>query len=327
MRYAQFGRTGTQVSELCLGTMTFGNESDEGTSFEIMDRCYDAGVNFFDTADVYNGGVTEEITGRWLQGKRDRIVLASKVYYPTGEGVNDKGSSRLHIVRGVEASLQRLQTDWLDVLYLHHWDDTVPIEESLAAIDTLVQQGKVCYGGVSNFSAWQTMKAIDAAQSRNLASVHAIQPMYSLVKRQVEAEILPLAKSEGIAVCPYSPMGAGLLTGKYQRKEKGRIDVHPAYIARYKNPEYMETSNRFVAYADEKGLSPAALSVAWVLKHPEVTSAIVGARNVEQINVALSSQDIELDAEQREEITALSPEMPNATDREQGPFQALPAKK
>ena len=227
MRYAQFGRTGVQVSELCLGTMTFGNEADEAESIKIMDRSYDAGINFFDTADVYNGGVTEEITGRWLQGKRDRIVLASKVHYPTGDGVNDKGSNRLHIIRGVEASLQRLQTDWLDVLFLHHWDDTVPVEDTLAAVDTLVQQGKVCYGAVSNFSAWQTMKAIGAAQSRNLAPVHAIQPMYSLVKRQVEVEILPLAEAEGLAVCPYSPMGAGLLTGKYQRKEKGRIDVHP----------------------------------------------------------------------------------------------------
>ena len=169
MKYVAFGKTGIRVSELCLGTMTFGNEADEDASRGIMDRAFERGVNFFDTADVYSRGTTEEIVGRWLNGRRKDVVLASKVHYPTGKGVNERGSSRLHILHGVENSLKRLQTDYLDLLYLHHWDDETPIEESLSAMDHLVQQGKVLYCGVSNFSAWQTMKTVDCAKANRFA--------------------------------------------------------------------------------------------------------------------------------------------------------------
>ena len=165
MQYVPFGKTGIRVSEVCLGTMTFGKEADEASAIEIMDRSREAGINFLDTADVYNKGLTEAIIGRWIGPHRDQIVLASKVHFPTGPGPNDYGSSRRHIVRGVEASLKRLQTDWLDILYLHHWDERTAIEESLGAITTLVEQGKVHYGGVSNYSAWQTMKAVAVAQA------------------------------------------------------------------------------------------------------------------------------------------------------------------
>ena len=175
MKYVAFGNTGIRVSELCLGTMTFGNEADEDTSRAIMDRAYESGVNFFDTADVYAHGMTEEIVGRWLMGRRKDIVLASKVYFPMGDGVNDRGSSRLHILQGVENSLRRLQTDYLDVLYLHHWDDHTAIEQSLAAMDQLVGEGKVLYCAVSNFSAWQTMKAIGCTQSKGFAPIVAVQ--------------------------------------------------------------------------------------------------------------------------------------------------------
>lgn len=320
MNYVQFGPTGIRVSELCLGTMTFGNEADEATSISIMDRALDDGINFFDTADIYNGGVTEEIVGRWLGGHRDEIVLASKVHFPTGDGVNACGSSRLHIVKGVEANLERLQTDWLDILYLHHWDEDTPLDETLSALTHLVDQGKVLYCGVSNFAAWQTMEAMCVADAGGLAPIVATQPMYNLVKRQAEVEILPMAYEHDLAVCPYSPMGAGLLSGKYQRKEEGRITANAMYKERYADPEYMAVSDRFVAFADENGYSPAALSVAWVQNHPAVSSTIIGARNLEQYGTALSSLDIPMDGEMRAAIGGLSTEPPLATDREKSAF-------
>lgn len=316
MRYVPFGPTGIKVSELCLGTMTFGNEADEAESRRMMDRAFDTGVNFFDTADIYTHGTTEEIVGRWVKDRRDDIVLATKVHYPTGEGVNDRGSSRRHILRGVEASLGRLQTDRVDVLYLHHWDEATPIEESLRALNDLVAQGKVVYCAVSNFAAWQTMKAIACAREHNFAPIVCTQPMYNLVKRVAEVEILPMAAAEGLAVCPYSPIAAGLLTGKYSRGEGGRITHHPMYRERYKNPEYHEVATRFTEYAEACGLAAAALAIAWVRSHPAVTSPIIGARNLDQLDTALASAEIELDREQRAEIAALAIEPPRATDRE-----------
>jgi aryl-alcohol dehydrogenase-like predicted oxidoreductase len=316
MRYVRFGQTGIKVSEICLGTMTFGNEADEDLSRRIMDRAFEAGVNFFDTADIYTRGTTEQIVGRWLKERREAIVLATKVHFPTGKGVNERGSSRLHILRGVEASLKRLQTDHIDVLYLHHWDEETPLAESLGAMDHLVRQGKVHYVAVSNFSAWQTVKAIECAKSNDFAPVCALQPMYSLVKRVAEVEILPMAAHEGIAVCPYNALAAGLLTGKYNRGETGRITVHPMYAERYKDPSYLETAAKFCAYAKKCGVTPAALAVAWVVSHRAVTSALVGARNVEQLEQALASQDISLTPDEREEISALSPAPPLPTDRE-----------
>jgi aryl-alcohol dehydrogenase-like predicted oxidoreductase len=305
-----------RVSEVCLGTMTFGKEADEAASIAIMNRSLEAGINFFDTADIYNKGATEEIVGRWIGPHREGIVLASKVHFPTGPGPNDYGCSRRHIVRGVEASLKRLKTDWLDILYLHHWDEQTAIEESLGAITTLIEHGKVHYGGVSNYSAWQTMKAVAVAQANQNAPVTCVQPMYNLVKRQAEVEILPLAQAENLAVCPYSPIAAGLLTGKYLRGEGGRIKEHPMYAERYKHEEYAAIAARFVDYAQRHGYSPSALATRWVIDHPAVTSAIIGARNLDQLNQALQCADFRLSPEQRAEITALSTDPPLATDRE-----------
>jgi aryl-alcohol dehydrogenase-like predicted oxidoreductase len=316
MRYSYFGKTGVQVSEVCLGTMTFGKEADEKISVAMMDRAVEAGVNFFDTANIYNKGITEEIIGRWIRPHREGIVLASKVHFPTGPGPNDRGSSRRHIIRAVEDCLGRLQTDWLDVLYLHHWDEHTALEQTLSTLTSLVEQGKVLYCGVSNFSAWQTIKSVAMAESNGFAPITCIQPMYNLVKRQAEVEILPMAASEGLAVCVYSPIAAGLLTGKYQRGETGRIKENAMYAERYRNPVYMETAADFVAYALTKGYSPSALANAWVVSHPAVTSTIVGARNVEQLDDALGCADITLTPEQRAEITALSIDPPLATDRE-----------
>lgn len=323
MKYVYLGRTGIRVSRICLGTMTFGNEADEAASNAIMDRAFEQGVNFFDTADIYNRGRTEEIVGDWLRNRRDDIVLASKVHFPTSKAINDRGSSRRHILLGVETSLKRLETDRLDLLYLHHWDEHTDIRHSLDAVDQLVREGKVLHGAVSNFAAWQTMQALAVAEREHFAPVVAIQPMYNLVKRQAEVEILPMAQAHDLAVCPYSPMGAGLLTGKYQRREEGRIDVNLMYKERYKDPQNMETSTRFVEYAREREISPAALSVAWVAQHPAVTSAIVGARSVAQLDEALQSEEISLTGEQRGEIDDLSVAPPRATDREDPSFVPL----
>lgn len=315
MHYNYLACTGVRVSELCLGTMTFGNEADEAMSQRLMDRAYERGINFLDTADVYNNGLSEEILGRWMGEKRRRIVLATKAYFPTGDDVNDRGGSFRHIVLTVEASLRRLQTDWIDILYLHLWDDHTAIEETLRAVDLLVRQGKVLYFGVSNFAAWQTIKAMAAAREKGFTPVTAVQPMYNLLKRQAEVEILPMAASEGLAVCPYNPLAAGVLTGKYLEGQSGRLDEIEVYKERYSGDGTSAVTERFVTHARERGESPAALAAAWVKSHPAVTSAIIGARNLEQLNDTLAAADIELSAQEREVISDLSPAPPPATDR------------
>ncbi len=316
MQYTYFGSTGIQVSRLCLGTMSFGNEADKADSASLMDQAFDSGINFFDTADVYCQGETERIVGDWLKDRRDAIILASKTYFPSGPGPNDKGSSRRHILHGVEASLRRLQTDYLDILYLHHWDEHTDIEQSLSAASHLVDSGKVHYIAVSNFAAWQCQKAVMTAQTHHLAPITAIQPMYSLIKRTAEIEILPMAQAQGLAVCPYSPMGSGMLTGKYHRNEQGRITANAMYKERYKNTEYMDVAGHFVAYAQEHGYDPASLSVAWVNAHPAVTASIVGIWNPEQLTTALGATDISLTAEEWTAISNMGTTPPHATDRE-----------
>ncbi|MBW7864518.1 MAG: aldo/keto reductase [Candidatus Hydrogenedentes bacterium] len=316
MNHVRFGKTGLLVSELCLGTMTFGNEADEETSRRLMDTALDRGINFFDTAHNYNRGLTEEIVGRWIGPHRDGILLASKVFFPFGGGPNDEGLSRRNIIASVERSLRRLQTDYLDILYLHHWDVQVPVGESMRALHTLIEQGKVRYGGVSNFSAWQTVEAQRAADGHNLHTLVCVQPMYSLLKRQVEVEILPMAAHEGLAVVPYNAIGAGMLTGKYLEGGTGRLDEAEMYRQRYADPSYGETTRRFVSHARARGDSPAALAVAWVMGHPTVTSTLIGARTLEQFDDTLGCLNIRLSSEEREAISALSPTPPHATDRE-----------
>lgn len=316
MEYKRLGKTGLLVSELCLGTMTFGNEADETTSRALMDRALEAGINFFDAAHNYNLGKTEEIVGRWIGPHRDQIILTSKVYFPSGGGMNDQGISRRNIIRSVERSLKRLQTDYIDIVYLHHWDDNAAIEQSMGALNTLVEQGKIHYVGVSNFSAWQTMKAQAVAEARSFAPVSVIQPMYSLVKRQVEVEILPMAEYEGFAVVPYNALGAGLLTGKYLEGGTGRLNEAEMYRQRYDNAQYVEITRKFVAYARERSISPGALALAWVMSHPLITCPIFGARTLDQFNDTLTCLDHKLTLEARREITALSIDPPRATDRE-----------
>lgn len=316
MEYRYLGSTGVQVSELCLGTMTFGKEADETASKDIMGHAFDLGINFFDTACVYNLGKTEEIVGRWMGTKRQDIILASKVHFPMGETLNRRGSSRRNILFEVECSLKRLQTDYLDVLYLHHWDEHTELAQSLGAVNTLIAQGKVLYCAVSNFAAWQVMKAIAVAREEHLAPVIAMQPMYNLLKRQVEVELLPLAAHEGLAVIPYNALAAGMLTGKYLHGQTGRLHEIDMYQRRYEKEQYIDVTKRFIAYASRRAKTPAALAAAWVMSHPNVTSALLGARSVAQFKETLGCLDIRLTPEERAEITALSIDPPGATDRE-----------
>ena len=318
MQYRVLGRTGVQVSPLCLGTMTFGREADEATSAAMFRRCREIGINFVDTANSYSGGRSEEILGGLIANCRDEIVLTSKVCSPTGYDVNARGLSRRNLLLAVEASLKRLGTDRLDIYFLHHFDPNTGIEEPLRTLNDLVLQGKVMYAGVSNFAAWQIAKALGISERNRLVRFECIQPMYNLVKRQAEVEILPLAVEEQIGVISYSPLGGGLLTGKYggeRRPKRGRIVELSMYTERYGNPVYHNVTDRFVAHAKERGTHPASLAVAWVMSHPGITAPIVGARNLDQLEASLGALDISMTPEWRAEISALSVEPPSATDR------------
>jgi aryl-alcohol dehydrogenase-like predicted oxidoreductase len=219
MEYRKLGQTGLMVSELCLGTMTFGNEADEQTSKRITDRFVEAGGNFVDTANVYSRGVSEEITGRVIRDYREDVVVATKFRFPMGEGPNDSGASRKHIISACEASLRRLDTDYIDLYQIHCWDSSTPIEETLSALDDLVRAGKVRYIGCSNFTGWQIEKSVRVSEREGLARFDCLQPQYSLVVRDIEHEVLPVSREEGLGVIPWSPLAGGFLTGKYSRED------------------------------------------------------------------------------------------------------------
>lgn len=318
MEYRVLGRTGVQVSRLCFGTMSFGGDADEATSAAMFRRCRDAGINFFDCANVYAGGRSEEILGRLMAGERDELVITTKVHFPTGPDINQRGLSRRHIMQAVEGSLRRLKTDRIDLYFVHGFDALTPMDETLRALDDLVSGGDVLYIGVSNWAAWQIAKSLGLSALGGLARFECIQPMYNLVKRQAEVEILPLAASEGLGVIPYSPLGSGLLTGKYggeRPPEVGRLLTNAMHRTRYSVPGYQEVADRFVAHAAERGVHPATLAVAWVAAHPAVTAPIIGARNLAQLEGSLAALDVAMTPEWRAEIAALSPEPPPATDR------------
>jgi aryl-alcohol dehydrogenase-like predicted oxidoreductase len=318
MRERFLGRTGVRVSELGLGTMAFGGDADDRASAAIFARARDAGVTLFDCADVYTAGRAEEILGRLVADCRDEIVLTTKAYFPTAAGSNARGSSRYHLVRAVEASLRRLGTDRIDVFFLHRMDDVTPLEDTLYEVERLVAAGKILYPAVSNFAAWQTARALGIAERRGWAPVACTQPMYNLVKRQVEAEILPLCAAEGLGCIPYGPLGGGLLTGKYgpgRRPERGRLVDNEMYATRYGAPSHYEIAERFATFAAERGLSPIALAIAWVGAHPAVTAPLIGARDVAQLDACLRAVDIAMTPELRAEVSALSPAPPPATDR------------
>lgn len=315
MKFKPLGRTGVKVSELCYGTMSFGGDADEAMSAAMYKACRDAGINFFDCADQYAKGKSEEILGRLMKGQRDELVITTKCFNPTGEDVNARGTSRRHVTRAVEASLKRLQTDRVEVLFLHHYDKRTPLDESVRALEDLVRSGEVLYPAVSNWSAWQTQRAVDIQERNDWARLQVIQPMYNLVKRQAEVELLPMAQANGIGVIPYSPGAAGLLSGKYSGTATGRLKSNKMYEARYSEPWMFEVAGKFVAFCRKKGLHPVSAAVAWVGAHPAVTAPIIGARNLEQLRDSLDAVKLDMTPALRDEIAALSRTPPPATDR------------
>ena len=298
--------------------MSFGDIADEAESARMFGRCRELGINFFDCANTYAGGRSEEILGRLIADCRDEIVLTTKVVSRTGADVNQGGASRRHIQIAVEESLKRLNTDRIDVYFMHHYDADTPVEESLRALDDLVRQGKILYPAASNWAAWQVMKAQGIAAEQGLARIECLQPMYNLVKRQAEVEILPMAANEQIGVIPYSPLGGGLLTGKYAadgQADAGRLIENKMYSRRYGLADYYQTAADFSAHAKDQGVQPATLAVAWVMAHPAVTAPIIGARNIEQLEASLAALDVDMRPEWHAEIAALSPTPPPAHDR------------
>jgi 1-deoxyxylulose-5-phosphate synthase len=309
VNHTNLGRTGLRVSRLCLGTMTFGFQCDEETSTAILDRAFDAGITFLDTADAYplgaNGstlGRTEEIIGRWMVGKRDDVVLATKCHYPMSRRPWDRGNSRKHILEAVEESLRRLQTDHLDVYQLHAWDEHTPLDETLGALDHLVRSGKVLYAGVSNWPAWRLARSLGRSEALGAARVDCVQPRYNLLFRRFETDLFPLCDEEGIGCIPYNPLAGGLLTGKH-RKDEGptegtRFTLGTAaerYQDRYWNDEEFAAVEALRKVADEAGRPMAELAIGWVLAQPAVTAPIVGASTPEQLQAAINAQEEPLD--------------------------------
>jgi aryl-alcohol dehydrogenase (NADP+) len=310
MQHVRFGRTGLQVSRLCLGTMTFGLQCDEKTSFAILDAGAGAGITFIDTADVYPmGGTlelvgrTEEIVGKWLRGKRDRFVLATKCSGKMGPAAWQEGTSRKHVLASIDASLKRLGTDYVDLYQVHHFDANTPVDETVEAFDAVVKSGKARYIGLSNYHAYRVARAIGRSEALGLARFISVQPRYNLLFRQVERELLPLCAEEGLAVMPYNPLAGGLLTGKHQRTAPPAKDSRfglgntgaKMYSARYWQDREFDTVDAFAVLAKEAGTEPATLAMAWVLAHPAVTTPLTGASKPEQINASIAAVEFKLD--------------------------------
>jgi aryl-alcohol dehydrogenase-like predicted oxidoreductase len=315
MKFKPLGRSGLQVSELCFGTMSFGGDADEAASATMYQACREAGINFYDCADQYNNGKSEEILGRLMKGHRDDLVITTKCFNPVSPDVNARGTSRRHVVRAVEASLRRLGTDRIDVLFLHQFDARTPIEESMRALEDVVRSGKVLYPAVSNWAAWQVQLGLGVQETSGWARLQVIQPMYNLVKRQAEVEILPMAAANGIGVIPYSPGAAGLLSGKYSGAASGRLKTNKMYEARYGEPWMFEVAEKYTAFCRQRGLHPVSTAVAWVGAHPAVTAPIIGARSLDQLKDSLAAVSVDMTPALRAEIAALSRTPPPATDR------------
>lgn len=319
MEYRKLGRTGLKVSELCLGTMTFGWTSDEKNAYEAFNAAFEAGINFIDTADIYSrwhpgnpGGVAETYVGNWLRGKpRDQIVLATKVRGRMGNGVNDEGLSRVHILNALEGSLRRLRTDYVDLYQLHWPDDDTPIEETLRALDDLVHQGKVRYIGVSNFPAWKIMKALWVSDKYNLARFECSQPHYNLVWRaEFEREEMDVCRTEGLGVIPYSPLQGGFLTGKYRKGQpppkNSRGETNERIKRLMEDDRNMALLDKMEELGRAHGKTISQVALAWLLSNPVITSPIIGANNATQLNESLGAIGFRLSAEEKNVLDDLT---------------------
>ncbi|ADB29556.1 aldo/keto reductase [Kribbella flavida DSM 17836] len=319
MDHVRLGRTGLQVSRLCLGTMTFGLQSDEQTSFAILDRAAEAGITFIDTADVYPmggtleyAGRTEVIVGRWLKGRRDEFVVATKGCSRTGPRPWQEGSSRKQLTETLEDSLRRLGTDYVDLYQLHHPDPGTPIEETLSVLDDFVRAGKVRYVGCSNFQAYQVARALGHSETLRVAKFVSVQPRYNLLFRELERELLPLCAEEGLAVLPYNPLAGGMLSGKHQDGEPTAdtrftvSTVRDMYRDRYWHRDVFATVNELRAVADELGLPLVTTALSWVMANPVVTAPIIGASRPEQLDDNLRALDVELDTDTKKRLDEIT---------------------
>jgi aryl-alcohol dehydrogenase-like predicted oxidoreductase len=312
MEYRNLGRAGVNVSPLCLGAMMFGGPTDEQDSIRIIHRALDAGINFIDTANVYNGGESERVTGRAIRDRRDQVVLATKVRGGMGDGPNDSGSSRVAILREVDASLQRLGTDWIDIYYLHSPDYTTPLAESIGALDDCVRAGKVRYIACSNFYAWQVCEGLWWSDRHHWASFACVQPLYNLVNRDVEVELFPFCQKHGLGVVSYSPLARGILSGKYQpgapppegsRAARGDRRMQQAEW----REESLHVAQELRPLADARGMGLTQWALAWVLANPIVTSAIIGPRTMEQLEDNLGALGWHLSPEEQAATDRLMP--------------------
>ena len=310
MQYARLGRSGLKVSRLCLGTMNFGPHTSEADSFAIMDQALDLGVNFFDTANRYGGrvgvGATEQIIGRWLAqgGRRERIVLATKVYGPMGEGPNDRGLSAYHIRRACEESLRRLQTDHIDLYQMHHVDRGVPWEEIWQAMEQLVREGKVLYVGSSNFAGWQIAQANCAAATRQFMGLISEQSLYNLNARMIELEVIPACRAYGVGIIPWSPLAGGLLGGALQKASSGR---RADERAQQDVEKYRRQLEAYETLCRELGEQPADVALAWLLHNPAVTAPIIGPRTMEQLTGSIRALEISLSDETLAQLDQIWP--------------------
>jgi aryl-alcohol dehydrogenase-like predicted oxidoreductase len=324
------GRTGLKVSEICLGTMTFGKQCDEATSFAIMDVAVEHGIDFFDTADGYpmggtfeTLGSTETIIGKWLKGKRDKIILATKCWVPMGRKPNDGGLSRKHIFEAVEASLRRLQTDYIDLYQAHAPDPETPLDETMRAFDDLTRQGKVRYLGCSNFKAWLLASALWISDKHELTRFDCVQPRYNILFREIENELLPLCHHNGVGVIAYNPLAGGFLTGKYKSQAQPTAGTRFAvltgptksiYHKRYWQDEQFEAVEHLQKYFAGRNKSLTQAAIAWVLAQPDVTSAIVGATSAAQLRESMPATELTLDSEEMETCNEVWFRLPRLSD-------------
>lgn len=320
MEYRKLGNSELYVSPLCLGTMTFSDGADETMCNKIYSQSRDKGINFFDCANVYAGGESEKILGKLIHNHRKDVIITTKAFYPMGKESEVRGLSNQHLTKALDESLKRLNTDYIDIYYLHSFDKETPLYESLSTLNDFVKQGKIRNIGVSNFAAWQVMKTIAITDKFNYAPVVCIQPMYNLLKRQCESEILPMAKSESIGVVPYGPLAGGLLTGKYQAENKpkeGRFNTNKMYQKRYDGNETNKTIQKFIEFSRNNNFNPVSLAIAWVNSNETITSPIIGARNVEQLKPALDSLHIDISNNLRQKISSFTLKPVSATDRKE----------
>ncbi|MFC5649968.1 aldo/keto reductase [Paenibacillus solisilvae] len=309
--FRQLGRTGARVSNLCLGAMNFGSRTEEKESVQIIHRFLDAGLNFVDTANVYSKGVSESFVGKAIKDRRDRVFLATKVHGRMGEGPNDQGNSRVHIIKQIDESLRRLQTDYIDLYWIHRPDSNTPIDETLRTLDYLVGQGKVRYIGLSTFPAWQTMEAIMVSERMNLERFVAEQPPYNLFDRSIEEDVIPLCQKYGLGIMPWGPLAEGWLSGAYRSNQpfpkdtrigRKNLDLNSGYIV-----DRLSAIEALIPIAEEKGVTLSQLALAWLIQQPGVTSPIIGPSTMKQLEDNLGALHVELNKDDLERIDAVIP--------------------